>query len=203
MLVHHSRKQAGQKTDAEAARGGGAFVNAARSVLVLNRMIKQEGERFGIETDEQRRRYFTVNDDKHNRAPPEAAEWYRLVSVALGNGAPDGFGGSEGGDEVAAVECWTPPDVGADLDDATLRKIQKAIGDGDWKENVQAKAWAGHALAGVLGLDAGDPADKARLKALLKDLIKKGALRVEKQRDNNRKEREFVVAGTPVTRPQR
>ena len=48
ILVHHSRKLGGQQVDAEAARGASALGNAARSVLVLNRMEKPEADRKSV-----------------------------------------------------------------------------------------------------------------------------------------------------------
>lgn len=69
VLVHHTKKLAGQKVTVEAARGAVALTAAARVTLVLNRMDEQEATRLGIDDEEERRRLFTVQDDKHNRAP--------------------------------------------------------------------------------------------------------------------------------------
>ncbi|MEJ7927043.1 AAA family ATPase [Sphingobium sp. AN641] len=97
VLVHHSRKLGGQQVDAEAARGASALGNAARTVLVLNRMDNSEASRLSI-GKEDRRSYFRVSNDKTNRAPAEAGDWFHLESVKLGNGGP------EGGDSVGVVE---------------------------------------------------------------------------------------------------
>ncbi|MDG6746574.1 AAA family ATPase, partial [Staphylococcus aureus] len=105
VLVHHSKKLGSMKVTAEASRGASSLVNAARSTLVLNRMDDQEAERFMIDGDDEKRRLFTVQDDKHNRAPAEKAEWYRMASVDLGN-----FDG-EHSDSVGVVTRWTPPDA--------------------------------------------------------------------------------------------
>ncbi|MEX0741821.1 MAG: AAA family ATPase, partial [Phycisphaeraceae bacterium] len=198
VLVHHSRKPAGQKVDTEAARGASALVNATRSVLVLNRLTADEAKSFSIEGDDQRRRYFSVADDKHNRAPPEKADWYRIVSVPLGNGTADRLGGREDGDEVGAVERWTPPDPCEGISDADLRLVQDAVAKGEWRESVQANAWVGRTAARVLGLDADDPADRRRLKMLIKKWLANGVLRIERRKDGSRQERSFVVPGAPV-----
>lgn len=92
MLVHHTKKLGGQKVTAEMSRGAVALINAARIALVLNRMDTEEATRFGIADDGERRRHFNVQDDKHNRAPAEDAEWYRMASVDLGNGEGIGAG---------------------------------------------------------------------------------------------------------------
>lgn len=189
VLVHHTRKLAGQKVDAEASRGAGAMTNAARTVLVLNRMTADEARQFGIDGDDERRRYFSVSDDKHNRAPPEKAEWYRMVSVPLGNGGP------EGGDSVGVIERWTPPDPHEGVDNDTLRQVQTAVSEGEWREDAQAKAWVGHAVAKVLGLNPVDPADKRRLKFLIKHWLEWDVLRAVEKPDAARRKRRFVVPG--------
>ena len=80
---------------------------------------------------------------------------------------------------------------------ADLDKVQDKIAVGEWAENVQAGDWAGYAVADVLGLDAGNKADKARIKSLLRTWIKSGALRVERKRDSDQgRERPMIVVGT-------
>ncbi|MDB5738255.1 MAG: hypothetical protein JWO65_1923, partial [Sphingomonas bacterium] len=105
VLVHHTKKLAGQKVTSEMSRGATALINAARAAIVLNRMDAEEAARFGIEGDDERRRYFSVQDDKHNRAPAENANWYRMVSVDLGNG------GDGAGDNIGVVTSWAPTDA--------------------------------------------------------------------------------------------
>ena len=52
-----------------------------------------------------------------------------------------------------------------------LRAVQAAIAAGRWRENSQAKDWAGHAVATVLKLDATNKAHKAKIAGLLKTWI--------------------------------
>ena len=74
--------------------------------------------------------------------------------------------------------------------------IQAKIGIGEWRADVQARNWAGHAVAEVLELDITDEKAKATIKSLLKTWIKNGALRIERKTDAKRRDvREFVVAG--------
>jgi hypothetical protein len=103
VLVHHTSKAGAAEVTAFSGRGAVSLINACRSTLVFNRMPTDVAQRLGIKEDE-RRRYFAVMDDKHNRAPAEKADWYRLVSVPLGNGRLCH------GDEVAVAEPWAPPD---------------------------------------------------------------------------------------------
>lgn len=119
-LVHHARKGNGADVDADSARGASALVAAARFALALNTMSKDEAERFGIE-EEDRRTYFRADNAKSNRAPAGDAEWYRLHSVALGNGWLDG------GDHLPVAVPWSPPNP---FDDVTRPSASADCGRG-------------------------------------------------------------------------
>src|SRR3546814_14139380 len=84
-LTHHVRKPNGSEPSAHDARGASAMVNAARSVLVFQRMNKEVAQEFQIpECD--RKQFFSVYDDKNNKAPAaRRAEWYEFVGIGLGN----------------------------------------------------------------------------------------------------------------------
>ncbi|CAM5423687.1 AAA family ATPase [Sphingobium scionense] len=190
VLVHHTSKAGSGEVTAMSARGAVALINACRSTLVLNRMDKERAEQLGI-GDDDRRRYFAVEDDKHNRAPAEKADWYRLASVDLGNGDDDG----NPGDSVGVAEPWTAPNPFDDLTVGHLVAVQSAIAAGDWKEHHTANDWVGNEVARVLGLDESEKADKARIKALLKVWISEGALKVVEKQDKNRQWKKFVEVG--------
>lgn len=82
LLVHHTRKDATGNVD-DAFRGASAVVNAARGVILLTRMSKQESEKLNIGCDE-RTRYFRMDFGKHNYGLPSAdASWFRNESVTL------------------------------------------------------------------------------------------------------------------------
>ncbi|MCC7393285.1 MAG: AAA family ATPase [Sphingomonadaceae bacterium] len=191
ILVHHSRKLGGQQVDAEAARGASALGNAARSVLVLNRMDNSEASRLGIGNDD-RRRYFRVSNDKTNRAPAEAANWFHLASVKLGNG------GLEGGDSVGVVERWAPPEIALTFGDDVRAKIQAEIASGEWRTHPTAKDWAGYAVAKIIGADISVPAGKKQVAALLKDMNAKDQLRSVQRLDASRHMRDFTIVGEQV-----
>jgi hypothetical protein len=191
ILVHHSRKLGGQQVDAEAARGASALGNASRSVIVLNRMEKPEATRFGV-SDEDRRSYIRVSNDKTNRAPAGEADWYRLVSVRLSNGGP------EGGDRVGVIERWMPTEISAMFDDAVRANIRAEILSGEWREHHTATDWAGNAVAKVICADLEIPREKSRVKILLNDMLAKGQLRIEQRPDANRKKKSFIIAGEPI-----
>ncbi|WP_267386173.1 AAA family ATPase [Sphingomonas sp. GC_Shp_3] len=199
VLVHHSKKLGNDKVTAESSRGASALVSAARVTLVLNRMDVSEASRLGIAEDHERRRIFSVQDDKANRAPAEDAQWFRLASQDVANacGPDDPYG--QDGDSVGVVTRWTPPDPFEGVSVDHLYRVQTVVASGEWKESSQAKNWVGRAVADVFGISA-DPtakADRARINALLRTWFANGALVVVEQRDSDRREaKKFVQVGT-------
>lgn len=194
VLVHHTRKTGGNAVTVEDARGASALLGAVRVALTLNQMRDDEAARFGIADDAERRSLVRVDAGKSNRSPAEAAFWFKLVSVDLGNG--DGL---HPGDSVGAAIKWTPPDPFDGLSVRDLYNVQQSIAAGEWAQSVQASNWAGHAVAEALGLDASDKRDKARIGALLRDWVKTGALLIEARHDSKKgRDRPFVIVGNPV-----
>jgi hypothetical protein len=190
-LPHHSRKTGGAEVTVDDSRGGSALLAAVRSARTLNAMTEDEAARAGVEN---RRAYFRVQNGKANLSPPsDAAEWYRLESVDLGNGDPD-----HPGDSVGVVTRWTWPDAFAGVTVSDLRAVQAAIGAGRWRQSPQAKDWAGHAVANVLKLDPTNRAHRAKIGSLLKTWIGTGALVVVEGVDSRRERRSFIEVGTPV-----
>lgn len=131
---------------------------------------------------------------KSNRAPAEAAFWFKLVSVNLGNGE-----GLHPGDSVGAAIRWTPPDPFDGLSVRDLYNVQQVIAAGDYAESVQAKDWAGFAVAEALGLDAEDVQHKARIKSLLRTWIGTGALAIDRRHDAKKgRDKPFIIVGDPI-----
>ncbi|WP_375249273.1 AAA family ATPase [Sphingomonas sp.] len=190
VLVHHTKKLGGQKVTAEMSRGAVALINAARIALVLNRMDTEEATRFGIADDGERRRHFNVQDDKHNRAPAEDAEWYRMASVDLGNG--EGIGA---GDNIGVVARWTPPDTFDGVTTEHLRQVQRDVDAGEWRKSDQSPEWVGQVVARVLELDLNKITDKARVKRLLREWTTNGMLVEETRKDGRGNARPFIVVG--------
>ncbi|MET3824566.1 KaiC/GvpD/RAD55 family RecA-like ATPase [Sphingomonas sp. PvP055] len=195
VLVHHTKKLGVDKVTAEASRGASALVSAARVTLVLNRMDKEEAQRFAIVEDAERRRLFTVQDDKANRAPAEEAQWFRLASQNVDNstGLDDPFG--DEGDSVGVVTRWTPPDVFEGITTDHLRRVQQAVAAGEFKAHHSATDWVGNAVADVLGLNPQDKGDRARIMKMIATWEANGALRVEERKDHNRQMKKFMVVG--------
>ena len=94
------------------------------------------------------------------RPPSVRATWYRLANVGLGNGSGGPF---DDQDYVGVVTPWQWPDAFDGVTVSDLRKAQAAIAAGRWRENAQAKDWAGHAVAKAMGLDATNKAHRAKI----------------------------------------
>lgn len=190
VLVHHTSKQGAGNVTAHSSRGAVALTDATRSALVLNRMEEKKAQELGFD-DSERKRYFSVGDDKHNRAPAEKADWFYLASVSLGNGP-------NGGDSVGVAVPAKLPDPFEDITVDHLRAVQSKVAEGDWRENSQATDWVGKAVAEAVGLDLSKVSDKARIKSLLRTWISNGALRVVERKDHRSEVRKFVEVGSPA-----
>lgn len=189
VLVHHTSKAGSGDVTAMSSRGAVSLPNAARTTLVLNRMTEDHAQELGI-TPDQRGRYVSVADDKHNRAPAEKADWYELIGVELGNGVDH-----HPGDSIAVAVPWALPDPFDDVTAQHLEQVKRVIDGGEWRENMQSSQWAGHAVAQVLGLDADNKTDRGRIKSILRQWISNGALKIERRMDKTRQERPFIVVG--------
>lgn len=182
-LVHHVRKQNGAEATADSARGASALIGKARSVLVYNRMTADEAKQLGIDEAE---RYFLfrVDNDKANLAPPDRGDWYRMNNEDLPNG-----------DSVGVACSWSPPDLFDGMTARHLYSVQKAVSEGEWRENVQSNEWVGHPIAAALMLNIDDKKDRAKVQRFLKAWLQEGALEVVEAEDKKRMTRKFVVVG--------
>lgn len=177
-LVHHSRKLNGASVTTDASRGASAVTNAARNVRTLNPMKREDEDKAGVENH---RRYFNAINDKANLSPPaEHLDWYQLVSVYLGNGQADL------GDSVGVVAKWKWPDAAEGLTSGVILKSQHAVTGGKYRENSQAKDWAGHKIGEVLEIDTSDPFGKNKVKSLMKSWTKNKLLKVIYKRENGK-----------------
>lgn len=184
-LVHHVRKTNGTEATADSARGASSLIGAARSVVVYNRMTKEEGESAGIKP-EQVGFYFRTQNDKANLSPPEGAEWHRMNSYELANG-----------DEVGVACPWEWPDAFAGVTTAKLMAVQRAVSEGRYRESNQSKEWVGNIIAQTLAMDPDE--DRKRITNILKQWIKNDVLRVVEGQDEKRNTRKFVEVGTWVS----
>lgn len=184
-LVHHVKKEGGSAVNAESARGAKAVVDGARSVMVYNRMTKEEGEAVGIKPHLVRF-YFRVDNDKANLAPIEATDWYRMNNEDLPNG-----------DSVGVACSWEMPDLFQGITLDQIRSMQTMVGNGIWWENSRSENWVGKAVASALMLDV--EGDKKRIIRMLKAWLTEGILTIVEGRDERRKTRKQVVVGRWMT----
>lgn len=185
-LVHHVRKTNGTEATADSARGASSLIGAARSVVVYNRMTKEEGAEAGIKP-EQVSFYFRTQNDKANLSPPEAAEWHRMNSYELANG-----------DQVGVACPWEWPDAFDGVTTAKLMEVQRAVADGQWRKDVRSgDKWVGNIIAQVLAMDPED--DRKRIGNILKQWVKNDVLREVENEVGHRKTAVFVEVGTWVS----
>ena len=191
-LWHHTRKSGGEEASVESARGAIAFVDACRSVRILETMTKNEATKLKLQEGTSSR-YFREFLGKLNFAPKEdQSTWYKLENVLLENA------GALFGDEVGVVTRWTHP--GAEepkLSPDIIQKIRKAVGhELVWRNYVTAEMWIGEAIAPVLDLNA--DADMYEVKKAVKKLIEMNVLKKVRGKNAKREEKWFVVAAERV-----
>jgi hypothetical protein len=86
---------------------------------------------------------------------------------------------------------------------AHARGCRDAVQGGACRVNHQARDWVGYLIAGQLGIPLAygvpnDPADMARVKRILDALLEAGVLAIERRRDKNRKQHDYVIPGPTV-----
>jgi hypothetical protein len=85
-----------------------------------------------------------------------------------------------------------------DVTVADLRAAQAVIRAGRWRENSQAKDWAGIAIAGILKLDPRNKANRAKIAGLLKVWIANRMFVVVEGLDDKRERKLFIEVGEPA-----
>lgn len=177
-LVHHSRKTNGNETTVDDARGASALASAVRSVRTLNLMPPDKAKILQLDMP---RCYVRVDEGKPNLAPPEHAWWFKLESVALGNGLL----GADG-DSIGVAVPWRWPQFTPNIPEEKMRALGMALTGHDWRYDHQADEWIGHQFATLLGFDA--KRDKRYIETLVRQLLSDGALEQFTGRTNRRKE---------------
>ena len=188
-LVHHTRKTNGQnETTVDDARGAGALLAKARSARVLNAMTKTEASEVGVE-EKERFGFFRIDNGKANLAPRgEYSAWRRMIGVPLGNRI------DANEDEVGVPIQWIKPDMFADLKDADRVAVVRAVQSGSWREDVRASNWVGQAVAGAMGLDLDDDAERNKVKKLVGLWTRTGVFKIVQGQDERRRVKAFVIA---------
>jgi hypothetical protein len=194
-LAHHLRKTTAAEFTAQDARGAGAMINAARSVLVLQRMSTEVAQEFRVEACD-RKRYFSIYDDKNNKAPPAiAAEWYEFVGIGLGNGDDTGPE-----DNIGALQRWTPPDAFGGVSTRQLYNVQRMVEAQPERarKHPKSKAWVGRIVAHVLGRNLDDMGEARIIEKMILTWLSNGALKTVERQNEKREVVEYVEVGTWV-----
>jgi AAA domain len=189
-VFHHPGKPKPNQleTVVEDGRGASAILWAVRSARVLNFMTPADADKLGM-SDEERKLHIRIANGKANMAPLGKAKWMKIAVENLPNG-----------DQVACASPWEPPDPFQGLTTADLELAQKLARTGAYRDDSRSPEWFGYALAVQLGIDvspdgSNDPKDIAKLKAIIKTWKDNKALCVEKRKDEQRKEKAFIVPG--------
>ena len=193
-LVHHIRKTNGEDATADAIRGAGSLLSAARAARVINKVSEEDANNLGLRGEEARG-IFRVDDGKANLAPPATEAVYRkMVGVQIANG-----------EYVGTCTLFKMPDLFDGVTAKDAMRCQKAVGiaaqeDEPLRANVQAKRWVGHTVGEELGLDTADRAEKSRVAAIVRKWIETDVLRAE-MIPSGRDGRDVpcVVVGTWIT----
>ena len=106
----HTHKGQIQAGDADARRGASAQRDAGRLDFTLTPMSEEEAKRFGIDPDE-RKSYVRLDRAKANIVRAIKAKWFARQRRARQRDRA-----LPGRRQVQALETWTPPEPGTDLD---------------------------------------------------------------------------------------
>jgi RecA-family ATPase len=135
-VPHHVHKGTMTPGDADSGRGSSGIRDAGRLVYTLCPMSAEEAEGFDIPLSE-RCAYVRLDAAKINiAARPGDATWFKLISVAIGNGTPE----YPNGDHIQVAEPWTPPTAFAGVDGALANVILNDIEKGPNAEQRYSNA---------------------------------------------------------------
>jgi hypothetical protein len=125
-------------------------------------MSDKEAGEFGVEN---RRLYFRVDSGKSNLSPPaDKAEWFKMVSVGLGNGDDN-----EMQDYVGVATSWKCPDLLAGVTASDRPKSDRRRWPMAGKS--PSKPVGRHPIAKALNLNINNPREKAKVRKLIKTWI--------------------------------
>ena len=196
-LWHHSRKMGGEEATVEAARGAMAFIDACRSVRILETMQRKVWEDLKKLAPDMsaHRYYFQAFNGKSNFAPPsEEADWFQYVSVELNNKDPRFF--DDEGDHVGVVTPWYYPHLKIPpITDADITRALEAIKvGGPWRADQRAKKepWVGVPVAKALSMDLLDPRIRRAVVKLVSDWIAAGRLARATRPDQKGNQRDYI-----------
>ena len=176
-LVAHTRKANGNEITADDARGASALHDKVRSLRTVNRMTEKEGEKAGLNAGEFKSIFRLDHGKSSMNKAGAGSTWRRLVSVRI-----------DSGDDVGVCDAWcwaSAEDLANDLTLEQVNQLKVTLASGNWRENPQAKDWAGYAVMLAVGIDPEDTAQRPRARARLAGIIKSGTLKIETREDRS------------------
>ena len=188
-ISHHTRKTGGDSASIEDSRGASSLNYAARTRRSINTMNAGEAKNAGIEGSARRAYFRADNANSSMTKPADALDWYRFVSVDLGNGD----GPAIRGDEVGVVTSWSYEPLSLSLDEADAgAAIQALSKGGPWRKDPQSPDWAGNAVAEAVGLAGGDKDVRKQLIALLAKWTEDGLIEEYQGKTTARQPKTFI-----------
>jgi hypothetical protein len=183
-LAHHTRKKVtGQEEYTTAdARGASAIIDAVRSARTINGLSENDAKLLDINDEIEVLSYFRLDKGKANMTRKGASSYFRFVSVELPNG-PDGGPG----DDVGTVEFVIPPNAAIELTESDIAFLVAETGNKDCAEKPQHANWFGYVVAKHFELDADSGLGRIKIEAVIRDLVQRKLIRVERRRGKNQK----------------
>jgi hypothetical protein len=194
VLTHHIRKGNGEDANIDSVRGAGSLIGAARAARVINKVSQEDAMKLGL-GELEALGIFRVDDGKANLSPPAAKAVYRrMEGVELPNG-----------EWVGVAIPFKMPDLFDNVTAKHAQQVQRLVGAAAERQepmraSMQAKSWAGHAVAVVLDLDMDKAHEKAKAKAILAKWIETDVLRLDEWPDKRAgRDVKVVVVGEWIT----
>lgn len=188
-ISHHTRKTGGESASIEDSRGASSLNYAARTRRSINTMNATEAKNAGIEGNARRAYFRADNANSSMTKPADALDWYRFVSIDLGNGD----GAEIQGDEVGVVTSWSYEPLSLELDESDSCAAMRALGKGGpWRKDPQSPDWAGNAIADAVGLASGDKDVRKQLAALLARWLNDGLIEEYQGKTAARQPKTFI-----------
>lgn len=180
VLVHHTKKYAGDMAgNADASRGGGSMIGISRILVTLFDMTADEAAAMGIPLED-RTNYVRFDDAKANHNKKGVVRWFEKQSVNLGNGT-----GFIDGDDVGVLVPWKPPGLLEAFSDRELNLVLDSIDKGVMDDagtytgqfysprSNGGDRWVGKVLMRMLDVS------EESAKAVVKSWLESGLLEVE------------------------
>lgn len=188
VVLHHTSKAFGQVNE-NSARGASSVVNAARSVMTINPVSKEEANAFGIDEDEMAN-YIKLHDHKNNRISAVRSSTFmkfESVIVQTSDGTEEEIG-------VLVPEILEKIEI-PDLTENQIAHIQLEMGEGFDRQSFQSPNWIGHAIGKICQISIKPKCDNKIVSKIISQLKDDGWIQIDKKKVlNGNSKPSYVVA---------